>query len=306
VVAVDVGRSVEVRVPASSANLGVGFDCLALALDLHLRVAVEVVEGPGSTLSVEGEGKERLALDESNRFIAGWRAGWRESGRLDAASPALSIAMSNEIPLGRGLGSSAAATVAGLVVATALSGAELSSDRLIALAAEVEGHPDNASAALLGGFVLFAGGRATVLDPPAELRAVLFVPERELATADMRAVLRSSVPLADAVVNAAGVGALVAAFATGDLSMLSAMSDDRLHEPYRAAVYPELVPMKAAAADAGAFGAALSGAGSSILALTDEAHAQQVAIALDETADRLQLAGTVRVISPARDGARVG
>jgi homoserine kinase len=301
----EVGQSVSIDVPASSANLGVGFDCLALALDLHLRVVVEVAEGPGSTLSVEGEGKERLALDESNRFIAGWRMGWRECGLAEADSPPLTIAMTNEIPLGRGLGSSAAATVAGLLAATALSGEELTNDRLITLTAEVEGHPDNAAAALLGGFVLFTGGRAIAFEPPALLRCVVFVPERELATSDMRGVLPAKVPIADAVANGGGVGALVAAFSTGDLSLLRAMSADRLHEPYRARVYPELPPMKRAAIEAGAFGAALSGAGSSILALTDEDTAQPVALALDAAAEQLGLAGTVRVLQPAVVGANV-
>ena len=153
--------------------------------------------------------------------------------------------------------------------------------------------------------MLFSGGRAVSFQSPAGLRAVVFVPERELATEDMRAVLPASVPLADAVANAGGVGAMVAAFAGGDLSLLSAMSEDRLHEPYRVAVYPELPQMKAAAIDAGALGAALSGAGSSILALVEDDRAQAVAIAFDETAERLSLAGTVRVLEPASRGASV-
>jgi homoserine kinase len=301
---ISVGSAVEVRVPASSANLGVGFDCLALALDLHLAVSVQVIDGPESTLAVEGEGKARLALDESNRFVAGFRAGWSAAG-IEEPVPPVAIAMTNEIPLGRGLGSSAAATVAGLLAAEVLAGADYDDDRLIAMAAEVEGHPDNAAAAVLGGFVLISGGRAVSFPPPSGLRAVVFVPERELATDDMRAVLPAGVPLADAVANAGGVGAVVAAFATGDLSLLSAMSGDRLHEPYRRALFPELPAMKAAAIEAGALGAALSGAGSSILALAENGAEQAVAIALDETAERLGLAGTVRVLEPASRGASV-
>jgi homoserine kinase len=288
-------------VPASSANLGVGFDCLALALDLHLRVSVQVIEGPESTLAVDGEGSARLALDESNRLMAGFRAGWLGQG----SAPPIAISMTNQIPLGRGLGSSAAATVAGLLAAQELAGTDYDDDRLIAMAAKIEGHPDNAAAALLGGFVLFTGGRAVSFEPPSGLRAVVFVPERELATDEMRAVLPATVPMADAVSNAGGVGAVVAAFVGGDLSLLAAMSADRLHEPYRAAVYPELPPMKAAALEAGAYGAALSGAGSSILALSQEHRAQAVAIALDETAERIGLAGTVRVLQPAAAGASV-
>jgi homoserine kinase len=186
-----------------------------------------------------------------------------------------------------------------------MAGTDYDDDRLITMAAKIEGHPDNAAAALLGGFVLFSDGRASSFEPPAGLRAVVFVPERELATDEMRAVLPATVPMKDAVANAGGVGAVVAAFAAGDLSLLSAMSRDRLHEPYRMQVYPELAPMKAAAMEAGAYGAALSGAGSSILALTQEHRAQTVAIAMDETADQLGLAGTVRVLHAATRGASV-
>ena len=296
-------RAVEIEVPASSANLGVGFDVVALALDLQLRISVRAIDGPESSLSVEGEGRARLALDESNRFLAGFRAGWREVN--GGAVPALEVAMENEIPLGRGLGSSAAATVAGLLAAEALAGSDLDSDTTLRLATETEGHPDNAAAALVGGFVIVADGRVTRLDPPAELRCVLFVPEREMATADMRAVLPATVSHADAVHNAARLAVLVAAFATGDLALLSAMNDDRLHEPYRAAVFPELPVLKAAAIEAGALGAALSGAGSSVIALADERAAQAVAVALDEAAESGGLAGTIRMIRPATDGAVV-
>src|SRR4029079_2375508 len=134
------GRAVDIQVPASSANLGVGFDCLALALDLHLAVSVRVIDGPESTLAVEGEGNARLALDESNRFMAGFRAGWSDVG----AAPPIAINMTNQLPLGRGLGSSAAATVAGLLAAQELAATDYDDDRLIAMAAKVEGHPAHA------------------------------------------------------------------------------------------------------------------------------------------------------------------
>ena len=295
---------VEIEVPASSANLGVGFDCLALALAMYLRVRVEPIDGPESSLVVEGEGAARLALDESNRFMAGFRAGWRAAGEGETAPP-IGITMSNEIPLGRGLGSSAAATVAGLLAARALSDDRLPRERLLSLATEVEGHPDNAAAALLGGFVVVADGRAVGFDPPADLRCVLFVPERELSTAEMRAVLPSTIAHSDAVHNAAGVAAVVAAFSTGDLTLLAAMSGDRLHEPFREQAYPEIAVLKAAAVSAGAFGAALSGAGSSVLGLTDEEHVEPVALALDQAAESAGLAGTVRIVRPAHDGANV-
>jgi homoserine kinase len=293
--------NIEIEVPASSANLGVGFDCLALALDIHLGVRVEIAEGSASSLVVEGEGSDRLSVDPSNRFLAGFSAGWRAAS--SDAEPALDIVMTNEIPLGRGLGSSAAATVAGLMAAEALAGIELGRGELLRLAAEIEGHADNAAAALFGGFVIVADGRVVRFDPPALLRCVLFVPVRELATNDMRAALPAEVAHADATHNAGAVALLVAAFATGDLALFSAMNDDRLHEPYRSHVFPELPSLKKAALEAGALGAALSGAGSSVLALVDADTTEVVASALQVAAARLGLAGSARVASPAAQGA---
>jgi homoserine kinase len=293
--------TIEIEVPASSANLGVGFDCLALALDLHLGVRVETANGTESSLVVEGEGSDRLSLDRSNRFLAGFAAGWREA--TSEAEPALDIVMTNEIPLARGLGSSASATVAGLMAAEALAGVDLGRGELLRLATEIEGHADNAAAALFGGFVIVAGGRVVRFDPPPSLRCVLFVPERELATSDMRSALPAQVPHADATHNAGAVALLVAAFATGDIALLSAMNDDRLHEPYRALVFAELASLKAAALDAGALGAALSGAGSSVLALAEPDSAEAVASALEMAAGRVGLAGSARTTAPAAHGA---
>lgn len=296
---------VTVEVPASSANLGCGFDALALALDLPLRATVEVAESGPTTLTVEGEGAGRLSADRRNRFLMGLRSGLAAAGQFDG-SRHYRIQMRNEIPLMRGLGSSAAASVAGLVAARALSDAELPDDRLIALAAEIEGHADNATAAILGGFVVVTGGRTVRFDPPAALRAVVFVPQRPLRTAEMRAVLPATVPFADAVHNLGATAQIVAAMAGGDLSLLAAMNDDRLHEPYRAAVYPELPALLAAARDAGALGAALSGAGSTVIALCDEdGTAAAVSAAFSRTAQRLNLPGTARTLAVSSAGARV-
>ncbi len=293
--------TIEIEVPASSANLGVGFDCLALALDIHLGVRVEIAGGTATSLVVEGEGSDRLSLDPSNRFLAGFSAGWRAAS--SQPEPALDIVMTNEIPLGRGLGSSAAATVAGLMAAEALAGVELGRGELLRLATDTEGHADNAAAALFGGFVIVADGRVVRFDPPLWLRCVLFVPERELATSEMRAALPAKVPHADAAHNAGAVALLVAAFATGDLALFSAMNDDRLHEPYRSRVFPELPSLKNAALGAGALGAALSGAGSSVLALAQPDTAEAVASAMEGAAGRVGLVGSARTTQPAAQGA---
>jgi homoserine kinase len=299
-----IGRRVTVEVPASSANLGPGFDVLALALDLWLRVTVETTRHGHDSLEVVGEGEGRLTFDGDNRVVAGLMYGHLELGGANTPRPGFRISMHNEIPLGRGLGSSAAASVAGLLALEALAQRPIA--RLPYLAALTEGHPDNAAAALYGGFVLVADERVTRFDPPADLHPVVFIPMRQLSTAEMRKVVASRVRRETAVVTAGHVGQIVAAFATGDLSLLSAMNDERLHEPARSRVFPELAGLKLAAIEAGALGAALSGAGSSVIAMCDsDSAAERVCEALRDEARRSDLAGEARQVRPASRGASV-
>lgn len=298
---------ITVEVPGSSANLGPGFDALALALALYLRTTV--VRGVEDNLAVSGEGASQLRLDADNRFLAGLERGVRE---LDGRRPPLSMEMSNEIPLARGLGSSAAAAVAGLLTAYALLGREPDTVRIIELAAELDGHADNVAASLLGGFVIVshdAAGqpRASSFEPPADLTAVLFIPDMALSTDQMRAVLPSTVAHADAAHNVAGTALVVAALTAGRPQLLHGMAADRLHEQYRAEHLPQLPEMVAAARAAGALGAALSGAGSSVLALTnDPTRAEPIATAMSSAAQRLGLAGAARSVSLDRRGAHLG
>ena len=299
-----------VEAPASSANLGPGFDSLALALSRRLRVTVEPAASGATELHVTGEGANRLAIDRSNRFLVGLERGLLAVGQPGGGP--WRITMDNQIPLARGLGSSAAATVCGLVAGEALGGVSLGGERLLRLAAEIEGHADNAAAALLGGFVVIsgdrrAGWRHTRLEPPAQLRVVLFVPDAESGTGEMRAALPARVAHADAAANVGAAATIVAAMATGRLELLAAMYDDRLHEPYRmAAAFPELRQLTAAARDAGALGAALSGAGSSVIALCgSDAAAAAVEVAFAEAARGAGLAGRSMPAAVETRGARV-
>lgn len=299
---------VTVEAPASSANLGPGFDSLALALDLHLRVTVTPLDHGGEQLLVEGEGADEIGLDAGNRFLIGLEHGLQEFG---LEPPVMRIEMDNEIPLARGLGSSAAACVAGLLVAEAMAGAELGVERIHRIAAEIDGHPDNVGAALLGGFVIVqrdrAGApRAARFDLPDRLVAALFIPALPLRTAEMRAALPSHVAHADAAHNVGRAALVVAALTSDRPELLAAMGEDRLHEPYRTAHFPQLPELIAAARSAGALGAALSGAGSTVLALCDGVDAAEaVARALAAAAARLGLAGRSTVVRPASGGARV-
>lgn len=306
------GRRVTVEVPASSANLGAGYDCLGVALALINRVEVEVRGWSRGKidLAVDGEGGDELSDDRDNRFVRGLEAAMGAARGELPEGVGWRIEMHNGIPLSRGLGSSAAATVAGVVAANALLDGPLDTATQLRIAAGIEGHPDNASAALLGGFVASASTGDTVeairIDVPRDLRAVLFIPERRLSTEAMRKSLPSTIPHGDAVANLAAVAIGVAGLAAGRTDLLRLLTVDRVHEPYRAAVYPELPRMVAAAREAGALGACLSGAGSTILAFAESmsrisrVEAAFVAVAADSDLD-----GRVVVVEPRNVGARV-
>ncbi len=308
----DTRARVSVDTPATSANLGPGFDALALALDLSNRMTVELVDGPPGSLDLEvvGEGTGLLVPDGTDRFTTGLRIGLSELG-ADPGSLAFRVTMRNQVPLSRGLGSSASATVAGLVAAAALVGRAIAPERMLVLACQAEGHADNAAAAILGGFVVVSHvhGEATAvrIDPPSDLVLALYVPDRPLSTAAMRAALPSTVPLRDAVHNVGAASTLVAAFATGRLGLLRGATEDRLHEPYRAqAVFPELSGLIGAARDAGALGASMSGAGSTVIAFTDDEElAAEVGAAMARWAMAHGLPGRARLARPRSQGAFV-
>lgn len=306
------GRRVTVEVPATTANLGAGYDCIGLALELVNRIEVEVRGWSRGEveLTVDGEGQGELRENRDNRFVVGLEAALHEVRGELPEGVGWRISMRNHIPLARGLGSSAAATVGGLLAANAFLGEPLTAADLLRLATRIEGHPDNAAAALHGGFVVSAILDDTVeairFDVPRDLRAIIFVPELRLATASMRKALPRTVPLADAVANLGRVAIGVAGFATGRTDLLRALTVDRLHEPYRAAAYPELPRLVESARAAGAIGACLSGAGSSVVAFSDSlARIAQIGAALGAAAAELDLPGRVEVVSPRNRGAAV-
>ena len=240
-----------VRVPASSANLGAGFDVLAAALAVHMEL--EVAET--GTFNVVTD--LNIARDRRNLCV-------RAFERLHPADT-FTFTIRSKIPLQGGLGTSAAAIVAGLMAADHLF--ELDSD-LLALATELEGHPDNVAAALLGGLVVCADGQATRFEAPAGLEAVLVVPERTVRTHQARAALPAEVPMADAVFNVAHASLLVLGLAQGDWDLVARGLDDRLHQPHRAHLYPESWELVKHAREFGALGATISGAGPTVLVWT--------------------------------------
>jgi len=237
-----------VRVPASSANLGPGFDAFAAALALHIELDVR----ESGRFAVETD--LEIARDRRNLCVRGF-------ARLHSPDR-FTFRIRSQVPLSGGLGSSAAAYVAGLVAAQHLF--ELDAD-LLALASELEGHPDNAAAALLGGFVIVAGGEATRFDPPAGLEAVLVVPHKAVRTTLARKVLPETVPLADAAANVARAATLTLGLVRGDWSLVRRGLEDRLHQPYRAHLFPASMALLERAAQLGAIGASISGAGPTVL-----------------------------------------
>jgi homoserine kinase len=237
-----------VRVPASSANLGPGFDVLAAALALHLDL--EVVETGTFAVVTELD----VPRDRGNLAVQAFE-------RLHPAE-GFEFRIASNIPLSGGLGSSAAAIVAGLAAADHLF--ELDAD-LLGLAIELEGHPDNVAAALSGGFVVCDGPNVHRFEPPMGLEAVLVVPHEAVNTQAARAALPSSVPLEDAVFNVAHASMLMLGLATTDWDLISAGLDDRLHEPQRAHLYPRSAALLERARGLGALGATISGAGPSVL-----------------------------------------
>jgi len=254
----------------------------------------------------------RHVVVEVPATIANLGAGYVDDGFEDLDRLGWTVEMINTIPLARGLGSSAAATVAGVLAARALLDLPDSADAVLRIASKIEGHPDNVSPAVLGGFTATfateADVRAFRFDAPDSLRVVLFVPELRLATTEMREVLPTDVPRVDAVANLARVATGVAGIASGDWSVLDFLTEDRLHEPYRAAVYPQLPALVAAARSAGALGACLAGAGSSIAAFAiggDPERLDAIGDAMVRVASDADLPGSVRILAPSNAGARV-
>lgn len=289
--------SVRVRVPASTANLGPGFDCLAAALDLWNETCVEISSSQ-TVVSIEGEGAGQLPEDENNLLVQSAHAFARQMGQT--LPPGLRIRCKNAIPLGSGLGSSAAAVLAGAMAANALLDYPGSSTNLLTCTAQIEGHADNAAASLMGGLVAVAEDKGQVIVRRWELPAlqlVIVTPDFELPTREARAALPDQYSRADAVFNISRTVMVVEALRYADLDLLSRMMDDRLHQPYRLQLIPGAEQAFQAARAAGAVAVALSGAGPSLLAVAH--NTQQVAgIAAAMQSAFAQAGLTTRVFTP--------
>jgi homoserine kinase len=291
-----------VKVPATSANMGPGFDCLGIALDIWNTIEIEVgVSG----FEITGEGVDTLPYGEGNLVYDCVYMIFKELGQTP---PKMRIMCDNRIPLDRGLGSSSAALVGGLMAANELCGGLLSQKRVLEIAVDLEGHPDNVSPAMLGGFqigVLDDGDLVTCPVPvPEGLKAVVFVPDVPMPTIEARGILPDMISRKDAVFNIGRAALLVHAFATGDLKLLPVATDDRLHQPARQKIFFPMRNIFRAALEAGALGVYLSGAGSSILALTKDREFT-IGYEMADAANKSGVGGNIKVTQPTLKGAYV-
>jgi homoserine kinase len=268
--------SVTVSVPATSANLGSGYDSFGLALGVHNTVSAELSASDEWHVQVLGEGENDEAVLRDNRVVEAMVRLFAEAGR---PAQAAHVWCRNEIPIGRGLGSSSAAIVGGLVAANELIGHPFGRSDLFRMAATLEGHPDNVAAALFGGFTMCWGDgdhEYARVEPAAGLAAVCMISAEPLSTAKARELLPAAVPHADAAFNVGRAGLLTAGIALGRRDLIGPGMRDRLHEPYRLAAVPDLDTVCEVLIIAGADGAALSGSGPTVIGLvcgSDDAEA---------------------------------
>lgn len=272
-------RTVFVSVPASSGNVGVGFDVLGLALSLRNELTVRVTGTTVVEMRVRGEGAGSLPADHRNPVLSTMRWLFRRAGRR---IPGLDITCLNRIPLARGLGSSSTAYLAALLAANRLMGDPYSDEEILGFATTFEGHPDNVAPALHGGLrasALIAGKVISVALPVPRCALVAAIPDFKLATSKARAALPAKVPLADAVFNLSAVALLPHALSSNE-GLLSGLLADRLHEPYRARLIPGFQKVRAAAVRSGAYAMTLSGAGPTLLSFVPRGRQARVATAM--------------------------
>lgn len=292
---------VEVVVPGSTANLGPGFDSIGMALNLFTRVRVR--RSDVTKVTLHGDNLAGLPENEDNLILQVMHACFEKQGKH---LPPLQVDVWSEIPLTRGLGSSAAALAAGLVAANALLGNAYSEDDLLQLGTAWEGHPDNIGASLIGGVVIgsWDGKRASVIkvEPP-PLSVVVAIPAYELPTEEARQALPASIPFRDAILSSSKANVLTAALIQRRWDLLETAMDDLFHQPYRTRFIPGMKDILMGARDHGALGVALSGAGPTLLAFSHSEDEQRVGRFFEDTFARLDRKVTVRYLKPWAEGA---
>ncbi len=301
---------VVVRVPGTSANCGPGFDCLGVATTIYNYIDLTLLRSSRLTIEASGEGADKIPLGKKNLTWQAIRRLLQEVGRADDFKGAI-IRTKNNVPLSRGLGSSSTAIVAGLTAANEILGAPLDKNGLLKLATEIEGHPDNVAPAIFGGFTVsvMSGGDVQTFSfmPRIKLKLIVTVPDFELSTRLARKVLPKNVALKDAIFNVSRASMLVAALVKGREDLLPFAFDDALHQPYRQKLVPGMTEVFTAAREAGALGAAISGAGSCLIAFTSAGGGleQKIATAMTEAFTAHGVKSRALILDVDKRGAKV-
>lgn len=299
-------KTARVRVPASTANLGPGFDTLGMALSLYAWI--ELKEAEQTAFHLYGGEMNGVPQDKTNLTYKVAQMVFQEAG---VAVPELDISMYSDIPLTRGLGSSASAIVGALVAANTMIGSPLPASKLFDMATAIEKHPDNVGASLFGGIItaVWDGEHAKHIriEPDANLEAIVVIPEFQLTTSKAREVLPAQVSLKDAVYNVSHASMLVAALASGRTELIAEAMRDRLHQPYRAELVPGMTEILENAHHHGALGVALSGAGPTLLALSDRRENRKAELEryLTETMSKQDIQASVLKLRPESEGVKV-
>ncbi len=300
-------NKVTVSVPATTANLGVGFDCLGAALTMANRFQFAVVDPATKlTITVSGEEASKVGIGENNLI---YRSLLKLYQRIGQTPPSLHITIELGVPLARGLGSSATAIIGGLLGANHLAGNPLSQSEIMAMAIAIEGHPDNVVPALLGNCLLSVeeAGKWQICSIPwhQEIIPVVAIPNFELSTREARSVLPSEYSRSDAIFNISRMGLLLRALETNNGEWLKTALSDKLHQPYREKLITGYQQIRQAAMDAGAYGMVISGAGPTLLALTNPEKVDQVVKSIAETWASMNIDATVRSLAIDTVGAKV-
>lgn len=296
---------VRVRIPATTANLGPGFDVLGMALKLYNYVEMDLTDS-GLEIEIFGEGRDSIPASTDNIVYKAaqkvfFRAGFKAAG--------LHIRLENNIPASRGLGSSAAALVGGAVAANALSGYSLDIQELIDITSKMEGHSDNVVPAMAGGITMCCQleGKTVYrrIAPLEVIVGVAVIPFFELATRDARGVLPKMIPMSDAVFNMGRLSLLLHAFQTGDIDLMRETMEDRLHQPYRLPLVPGMDKVFETALEKGAAGVALSGAGPTVIAFCTPDLSGKIGGSMQEVFMNNGIESTIKVLEPELEGAQI-
>jgi homoserine kinase len=297
--------SYTVAIPATTGNLGPGFDCLGAALNLYN--VFEFTIAPELKLTASGPYADKVAKNKSNLIYQSFEQVFEH---IHQPKPIIALHMDVQVPLSRGLGSSATAIVGGMIGANLLAGSPLSEQEVLQLAIEMEGHPDNVAPAMLGGCQLVAsscdgGWEFCAIDWHQDIAIAVAIPDLELSTVKARQVLPKEVPMKDAVFNASHLALLTQALANANPAWLSSALHDKLHQPYRQSLIPVMEAVQKAAIAAGAYGMVISGAGPTLLALGSPAKIEVIATAMCEVWQKSGISAIGKCLSIASEGATI-